>query len=109
MITVSRWRKGATGEYIGRAMRFQGLKGSPLGNPYRLDEGVDRSVPIERYRRRLLAYLAHDTAEKREIERLTELARQGDLTLLCWCKEDGVGPSCHGDVVKAIIEARLLD
>lgn len=102
-ITVDRWRKGKPGEYIGRTMPRQGLKGSPLGNPYRLDEGVDRSEPIELYRRRLLAFLKYDTPERAEIERLTELARHGDLVLLCWCAP----LSCHGDVIKAIIEQRL--
>lgn len=103
LITVANVRTTKDGVYIGRAMPRQGLKASPLGNPYRLDEGEDRSVPIEQYRRRLLAFLQHDTAERREIERLTELARAGDLVLLCWCAP----LACHGDVVKEIIEQRL--
>jgi len=102
-ITVDRWRKGKDGEYIGRAMPRMGIKASPLGNPYRLDEGVDRAVPIKQYERRLRVLLQQDTAERREIERLTELARHGDLVLLCWCAP----LSCHGDVVKTIIEERL--
>lgn len=106
-ITVSRWRKGAAGEYIGRAMPRQGLRASPLGNPYRLGKGEDRAVVVERYRQWLSTRLHPGGPWAHELSRLTELARIGDLTLLCWCKENGVGPACHGDVVKAIIEARL--
>lgn len=117
MITVSRWRKGATGEYIGRAMPRQGLRGSPLGNPFKLGKGDSRDEVIMRYSQYLnymlkLGKKGTNTAGQAvldELSRLTELARTGDLVLLCWCKENGVGPACHGDVVKAIIEARLLD
>jgi len=35
-----------------------------------------------------------------ELKRLAELAKQGDLTLICWCFPE----SCHGDIVKRSIE-----
>ena len=101
VITVANIRQTKDGEYIGRAM--PGRKGSPLGNPYRLTPGVARWVPIAQYRDWLEFRLESDTPQRREIERLTEIARAGDLVLLCWCAPQ----SCHGDVVKALIEARL--
>jgi hypothetical protein len=103
-ITVDRWRKGKPGEYIGRTMPRQGLRGSPLGNPYRLGERDDRAAVIEMYRQWLTEQLSWSAAPATvEIERLTDLARDGDLVLLCWCAPQ----SCHGDVIKAIIEERL--
>ena len=35
-----------------------------------------------------------------ELKRLAELAKQGDLTLICRCFPE----SCHGDIVKRSIE-----
>lgn len=111
MITVANIRHTKQGEYIGRAMPRQGLKASPLGNPYRLDEGGDRSIPIAQYKRRLLVLIREDTRERREIDRLTEIARTGNLVLLCWCKGPVGSPdiACHGDVIKEIIEGLLED
>lgn len=82
--------------YIGRWM--PGRKGSPLGNPFKADEHND---PIGLFQVWLAEKLQSDTPQRREIERLAALHRQGkNLLLGCWCKP-GV---CHGDVVKAVIE-----
>mgnify|MGYP000878064824 CR=1 FL=1 len=103
MITVANIRTTKQGEYIGRAMPRQRLVGSPLGNPYRLTPGVARWVPIAQYRDWLKGQLTADTPQRREFDRLVALARQGDLTLLCWCAPQ----SCHGDVVAELIRAEL--
>ncbi len=102
MITVANVRTTKNGVYIGRAMPRQGWKGSHLGNPYRLD-GLERGVVIRMYREWLERALETNTPQLTELSRLTELARHGDLTLLCWCAP----LACHGDVVKELIEARL--
>lgn len=102
-ITVANIRTTKDGVYIGRRMPRQRLDGSPLANPYKLDPGDTREAIINVYRGWLSKRLSSDTPQEREIERLTELARHGDLVLLCWCAP----LSCHGDVVKAIIEERL--
>ena len=103
MITVANIRQTKSGEYIGRAMPRQRLVGSPLGNPYKLDPGDTREAIINVYAGWLAKRLQDDTPQRREIERLTDLARAGDLVLLCWCAPQ----SCHGDVIKAEIERRL--
>lgn len=112
-ITVANIRTTKAGVYIGRAMPRQGLKASPLGNPYKLRAGDSREEVLEQYAAymRYLLKQGHEglNADGRavldELSRLTDLARAGDLVLLCWCAP----LSCHGDVVKAIIEARLSE
>lgn len=111
MITVDRWRKGKAGEYIGRAMPRQGLKGSPLGNPFILRKGDSRDEVLIQYSQYLNNILsqgrkglnASGQTVSDEIERLTELARAGDLVLLCWCAPQG----CHGDIIKEVIDQRM--
>lgn len=91
-----------TGEavYIGRTM--PGIPGSPLGNPFKPSDGsfTARTACIERYRGWLLSQPQNGNAWH-ELRRLKSLARRGDLYLLCWCAPQ----SCHGDVVKTVIEA----
>jgi hypothetical protein len=60
-IKVANIRHTKDGVYIGRAMPRQGLKASPLGNPYRLDIDQDRAVPIRMYRDWLSGELQSDT------------------------------------------------
>ena len=100
MITVANIRTTKIGVYVGRAMPRQRLAGSPLGNPYRLDPGDTREAIINVYAGWLAKRLIDDTPQRREIERLTELARRGDLVLLCWCAP----LPCHADVIKELIE-----
>ena len=103
MITVANIRHDKNGVYIGRAMPRQGLTGSPLGNPYKLGPGDERAAVIARYAEWLDARLEDATSpQAREMARLTDLARAGDLVLLCWCAPE----TCHGDVIKARIEVR---
>jgi hypothetical protein len=78
--------------YIGRAMRFQGLKASPWANPFKIKDGVSREEVMERYR----AYLH---------ERPDLLARVPELSgkvLACWCKPDLL---CHGDILADLANA----
>ena len=97
-ITVASKRTGATGEYIGRP--------SPLGNPFRVKPHgqYERGETIELYRRWLWDKISTgDRDVCIELDRLTYMARHGDLTLLCWCAPK----ACHGDVIKKCIEWRL--
>lgn len=89
-----------SGEYIGR--------GSPLGNPYPIDndKGMTRLVVIERYRQWIKAMIdSSDPKVCNELNRLAELARQGELKLQCFCAPQ----SCHGDVIKELIEEAFLN
>jgi hypothetical protein len=93
------------GIYIGRTMRQ--LKGSPLGNPFKVKpHGIyDRDESVKLYRRWLWKHVESRTGVVYdEIRRLKNLAENSDLTLLCWCKQPDREVACHGDVVKACIE-----
>lgn len=93
--------------YIGRENKTYGLKESPLANHFIIGEDGSRNRVIDKYkgwlRSELLSNTKTDVIE--EIERLTELAKQSDLILTCWCKP----LKCHGDFIKGLIEERLKD
>ena len=96
----------AQGVYIGRKNRYYKLPQSPLANPHQITATCARDEAVARFREELPEQLAHNGPERREFERLVNLARQGDLTLLCWCDVDA-GQACHGLVIKEFIEERL--
>ncbi len=76
--------------YIGRP--------SVLGNPFIIGREGDRDEVIRRYRRWLWQELQRGTGPVwDELQRLCELARQGDLVLGCWCAPQ----RCHGEVIHA--------
>lgn len=114
MITVANIRTtkaGENGVYVGRAVPRKGVRGSPLGNPFKLQPGQERPPVIEQYAAYLRYILAQSEggltlagrAVRAEFDRLVELARAGDLVLLCWCAPE----LCHADIIKAEIERRL--
>ncbi len=95
MIKVVNKRSGTPGEYIGRP--------SVLGNPFVIGRDGTRDEVIAKYRVWLNDQLHESEAVGRELSRLTDLARDGDLNLVCWCAPQ----ACHGDVVKSCIEWML--
>jgi hypothetical protein len=83
-----------SGIYIGRP--------SALGNPFVIGRDGDREGVIRKYRDFLKIAIHNDERIKAEFQRLEELNKKGDVTLICWC-----APSkCHGDVIKELIEKR---
>jgi predicted dehydrogenase len=62
----------------------------------------ERDGVVESFRQWLRAHW-HDPKVKHEMQRLVDLARKGDLDLVCWCAPK----ACHGDVIKRAIEAVL--
>ena len=80
--------------YVGRAMPRQGLKASPLANPYKIGRDGDRATVIGLYTRRLddLVALGNPVI----VEAL--IACRG-RPLACWCRHDGEEPppenACH--------------
>lgn len=99
-LKTSDYPDGTVIVYIGRAM--PGRPGSPLGNPFKLAKGEAREPVIRRYAA-WLSSQKDDSEAAHEIERLTEIARNGDLVLVCWCAP----LACHGDVIKSVIEWKL--
>ena len=93
-ITVVNKHHKQTGEYIGR--------GSPLGNPYPIDvlNGQTREVVIRDYRAWLKSQIYYNVpAVCNELNRLVDLAQQGELKLQCFCAP----LPCHGDVIKQVL------
>lgn len=94
-----------SGEYIGR--------GSPLGNKWshmpntKAEFKVDtRAQAVLLYKEWLNKKIAEDdVAVCDELNRLCELARDGELKLQCFCAPQ----QCHGDVIKQLIEEAFLN
>lgn len=96
-INVVNKHHGTQGEYIGR--------GSPLGNPYKLNDNEPRGSTIMRYSRYLYTKVRErDEAICNELQRLAELAMEGPLNLQCFCHPQ----PCHGDVIKELLETTIM-
>ena len=89
------------GEYVGRSM--PGLKGSVLGNPFRIGPDNDRKPPIKRYLRWLRKKYRERGKEYRELCRLAELAKGGGLVLCCWCRP----LVCYAQIIAYILREML--
>lgn len=100
-ITIGNKRYRAQGEYVGRAVRA--IPASPLGNPFHLKGSMTRAEAIHQYTCWLAMHLHLGGPVKDEYERLKALARQGDLTLVCWCHPE----DCHARIIKERIEREL--
>lgn len=100
MIKVVNQYKTGVGEYIGR--------GNPLGNPFTHQQGTlaktivaTREEAVTRYRTWLIEQIQENNpAVVRELLRLLEIAKHGDLYLRCFCAPK----ACHGDVIKECLE-----
>jgi hypothetical protein len=84
------------GVYIGRP--------SLLGNPFKIGKDGTRQEVIRKYGVWLWEQIKRRGEVYRELKRLAAIARQGDLVLICWCKERDKSVDCHGDLVKRSIE-----
>jgi hypothetical protein len=79
--------------YVGRADSTSGLRQSPLGNPYTVEEH-GRGDAIELYRRWLW-----ERINEGDIKTLTALSQiSDDSVLVCWCKPK----ACHGEVIASV-------
>jgi hypothetical protein len=93
-ITVVNKHHKQSGEYIGR--------GSPLGNPFSINNAtaMTRPVVIKLYHGWLLKKIFDkDPTVCNELNRLVDLAQQGELKLQCFCAP----LPCHGDVIKQVL------
>lgn len=79
--------------YIGRAMPWRHIEGSPWGNPFKVkDWGIEAS--LRHYRTHILGKLLNRELDIRDLD---------GKTLVCWCR---AGEPCHADVLIDLI--RLL-
>ena len=94
MIRVGNARTGDKGVYIGRPCR--GLKGSPLHNPFKIGDGETRESSVAKYKEYLHEQIvAGNRGILQELAKIREAAKQGDVTLVCWCSP----LACHGHVI----------
>ena len=71
-----------------------------LGNPFVVGRDGRREEVIAKYRRWLWARLQEPgSPQERELRRLLERARAGELELLCWCHP----LPCHAEVVRGAV------
>jgi hypothetical protein len=87
------------GVYIGRP--------SLLGNPFRIGIDGTRDQVIRLYRFWLWEEIKRGGKVYQELQRLVAIARQGELILICWCKERDRNVNCHGDILKRSIESLI--
>ncbi len=81
------------GEYIGR--------GSPLGNPFIIGTHGTRDEVCDQYEAWLNMHLMAQTPSIiNELVRLANIARQGDLNLICF----SAPKRCHGLSIKHVLE-----
>ncbi|MGH9839403.1 MAG: DUF4326 domain-containing protein, partial [Blastocatellia bacterium] len=73
------------------------------GNPFKIGEHGTRDEVISTYRGWLWRQINLRGDVYRELQRLADIAKQGDLILICWCKERGRDVGCHGDVLKSAV------
>lgn len=85
---------------------------SVYGNRYKLGRDGDRQHVIGLYRQWLKGVLTDNLLVEKEehkglINGLVELfcrVRLGNkIYLMCWCKRNGLGKDCHGDVLKDVL------
>jgi len=96
MIRVENKRRyQGCGVYVGRP--------SLLGNPYVIGKDGDKGEVIRKYRVWLWQQIQQRTLVYRELQRLAEIARKGDVHLICWCKQPDHEVACHGDILKLAI------
>lgn len=98
MITVVNYKHYDGQGYNIMRWGFRGSK-SRLGNPFRASV-YGREKCIDLYREWLRQKWVEGGVEKQELLKLVEIARGGDLVLVCCCKP----LACHGDVIKEAIE-----
>jgi len=97
-ITIGKAKRG-----IGSLLPGQVYVGRPgvLGNPFVVGRDGSRQEVIGKYRRWLWERLQEPgSLQERELRRLLEQAREGELELLCWCHP----LLCHAEVVRGAVQ-----
>ena len=87
------------GIYVGRKM--PGIPGSVLGNPFRIGRDGTRVQVIAKYRRWLWEQIKLKNEAYDELRRIADLARRGDVTMVCWCAPE---LPCHATVIERSVE-----
>lgn len=101
---------GSSVFYVGRSssynrLRFQAVDLSILGNPFFIDENIghNREWGIAQYRLYLPGRINYDEEIRRALRQIIDKARNGDVSLACWCKPR----PCHADFIKELCERKI--
>ena len=91
--------------YVGRRIKKEGLffeKGteSILGNKFFMQTEADREIVIKKYKAWIWEEYKKGGEITKEIHRILEFAKTGDITLACWCAPK----HCHADVIRSLLE-----
>lgn len=90
--------------YVGRAMPRQRLKASPIANPYRIGDGMDRGTAIACYTSWLWMHLHGEFAAAIAAAVIACRGR----AIACWCRRDGepktAANACHADYVAELLQ-----
>jgi len=85
---------------------FRCDRASPLGNPFILNNEIQRSSVLKLYQSYFHQNLNPDFAPPGFLEMLSDIciaADAGDITLGCWCAPR----ACHCDVIKEYVDIHL--
>lgn len=79
-------------------------RSSPLGNPFYMCNESVRDYVCDNYERYFdNTVRVRHTIFTNEVDRIVELAKTNDITLLCWCYPK----RCHAETIKRHIECQL--
>jgi len=97
ILTTNYWPRGISRERAGTYKRIVGPSRALLR------AFKDGDIDWPEYERRYIAEMAGES-QQREIGELAQLARAGNVTVMCVCKTDD---QCHRRLLKALIEQRM--
>lgn len=78
-------------------------RSSVLGNPFYMPNEAKRDLVCDQYEEYFNKKITGKTDSKfiEELNRIYELSKSNDITLLCWCSPK----RCHGETIKRYIES----
>lgn len=78
-------------------------RSSVLGNPFYMPDESKRDLVCDQYEEYFNKKIKDGTDSKfiGELNRIYELSKSNDITLLCWCSPK----RCHGETIKRYIES----
>lgn len=75
---------------------------SPLGNPFYMTTEEQRDIICDAYDSYFKDMIEHNRNRRflHELERIHDLSKTNDITLLCWCAPK----RCHAETIKKYLE-----
>lgn len=81
-------------------------RSSLLGNPFHMINESERDYVCDRYKQYFERRVhAGDRRFREELSRIAEIAKESDVTLLCWCYPK----RCHAETIKKWLDDYLKE